>query len=117
MLTPVQDRKVRFALVGTGRISANHFGAMEQHNDRCEVVDVCDIDPVALAQAVEKTGAQGHTSLQGLLGKTTADAVILTTPSGLHPRQAIEVAQSGRHVVSEKPMATQWHEALATHQP
>lgn len=112
MLTPVQDRKVRFALVGTGRISANHFGAMEQHNDRCEVVDVCDIDPVALAQAVEKTGAQGHTSLQGLLGKTTADAVILTTPSGLHPRQAIEVAQSGRHVVSEKPMATQWHEAL-----
>jgi len=112
MLTPVQDRKVRFALVGTGRISANHFGAIEQHNDRCEVVDVCDIDPVALAQAVEKTGAQGHTSLQGLLGKTTADAVILTTPSGLHPRQAIEVAQSGRHVVSEKPMATQWHEAL-----
>lgn len=112
MLTPVQDRKVRFALVGTGRISANHFGAMDQHKDRCEVVDVCDIDPSALAQAVEKTGAQGHASLQALLAKTTADAVILTTPSGLHPRQAIEVAQSGRHVVSEKPMATQWHEAL-----
>lgn len=112
MLTPVLDRKVRFALVGAGRISANHFGAMDQHKDRCEVVDVCDIDPAALAQAVEKTGAQGHSSLQALLAKTTADAVILTTPSGLHPRQAIEVAQSGRHVVSEKPMATQWHEAL-----
>lgn len=112
MLTPAQDRKVRFALVGAGRISANHFGAMDQHKDQCEVVDVCDIDPAALAQAVEKTGAQGHSSLQALLAKTTADAVILTTPSGLHPRQAIEVAQSGRHVVSEKPMATQWHEAL-----
>lgn len=112
MLPPVQDRKVRFALVGAGRISANHFGAMDQHKDQCEVVDVCDIDPAALAQAVEKTGAQGHPSLQALLAKTTADAVILTTPSGLHPRQAIEVAQSGRHVVSEKPMATQWHEAL-----
>jgi len=112
MFTPVQDRKVRFALVGAGRISANHLSAMEQHSDRCEVVDICDIDPAALAQAVEKTGAQGHASLQGLLSETTADAVILTTPSGLHPRQAIEVAHAGHHVISEKPMATQWHEGL-----
>ena len=27
----ITDRKIRMALVGCGRIAANHFGAMEQH--------------------------------------------------------------------------------------
>lgn len=34
------------------------------------------------------------------------DAVILSTPSGLHPMQGIMAAEKGLHVVSEKPMAT-----------
>jgi UDP-N-acetyl-2-amino-2-deoxyglucuronate dehydrogenase len=38
--------------------------------------------------------------------------VILTTPSGLHPEQAIEVARAGKHVMTEKPMATRWHDGL-----
>jgi UDP-N-acetyl-2-amino-2-deoxyglucuronate dehydrogenase len=33
---------------------------------------------------------------------------VLATPSGLHPSQAIEAAASGRHVMTEKPMATRW---------
>jgi UDP-N-acetyl-2-amino-2-deoxyglucuronate dehydrogenase len=113
VLNPITDRKIRLALVGAGRISANHIGAIQQHADRCELVDVCDTDPAALAAAVEKTGATGHASLTGMLQSSQADAVILTTPSGLHPRQAIEVARSGRHVISEKPMATKWQDGLA----
>ena len=38
----ITDRKIRFALVGCGRIAQNHFAAMEKHADRCELVDVCD---------------------------------------------------------------------------
>ena len=38
---PITDRKIRFALVGCGRIAQNHFAAMEKHGDRCEIVDVC----------------------------------------------------------------------------
>ena len=102
---PITDRKIRFALVGCGRIAQNHFAAMEKHADRCEVVDVCDINPAALTAAVEKTGARGHSRLADLLKHTTADCVILTTPSGLHPMQAIEVAEAGKHVLVEKPIA------------
>ena len=111
--TPITGRTIRFALVGCGRIAQNHFAAIQTHASRCELVDVCDIDPVALAAAVEKTGARGHNSLSGLLEHTTADCVILTTPSGLHPAQAIEVAAAGRHVITEKPMATRWKEGRA----
>ncbi len=108
----ITDRKIRIALVGCGRISANHFGAMEQHAKHVELVDVCDVDTTALAQAVVRTKAKGHSNIAAMLKTTTADLVVLTTPSGLHPEQAIHVAQSGRHVMTEKPMATRWHDGL-----
>jgi UDP-N-acetyl-2-amino-2-deoxyglucuronate dehydrogenase len=73
---------------------------------------VCDVDPKALEAAAKLTGAKPFSNLTGLLADTTADIVILTTPSGLHPEQAIEVAAAGRHVMTEKPMATRWHDGL-----
>ncbi|MDS4016041.1 MAG: Gfo/Idh/MocA family oxidoreductase [Candidatus Accumulibacter sp.] len=108
----IDGRKIRLALVGCGRIARNHFAAIEQHDDRVELVDVCDINPEALAQAVEASGATGHASLDSLLATTSADLVVLTTPSGLHPEQTVQIAESGRHVMTEKPMATRWHDGL-----
>jgi UDP-N-acetyl-2-amino-2-deoxyglucuronate dehydrogenase len=108
----ITHRKIRFALVGCGRISKNHFDSIKQHADSAELVDVCDTDPAVLAKAVQVTGAAGHASLADLLRHTTADCVILTTPSGMHPQQTIEVARSGRHVLSEKPMATKWEDGV-----
>lgn len=112
MHSPITNRKIRFALVGCGRIANNHFGAIEKHAERCEVVDVCDIDAKALEAAVTRTGAKGYSSLTEMLKHTTADCVVLTTPSGLHPSQTIQVAESGRHVMTEKPMATRWKDGL-----
>ncbi|MEO2216692.1 hypothetical protein ABGV49_06430 [Chromobacterium vaccinii] len=31
VIPPIADRKIRFALVGCGRIANNHFGALEKH--------------------------------------------------------------------------------------
>src|SRR5215212_9176741 len=101
----VRDRKIRFALVGCGRISANHFDALDRHRERAELVGVCDIDPEALAQAQARTGAPGFRTLEALLAGSEPDIVILSTPSGLHADQAIQVAATGRHVMTEKPMA------------
>jgi len=109
---PIVERPVRFALVGCGRISANHFAALERHADRAELVAVCDNRPEALAAAVACTGARGFDSLAALLATDLADVVVLATPSGLHPRQAMAAARAGRHVVTEKPMATKWDEGM-----
>lgn len=109
---PIVDRKIRFALVGAGRIANNHFAAIERHADRAELVGICDVDEQALARAVQRTGAKGFRSLSGLLAGTNADIYVLTTPSGLHPDQTVEIAQAGRHVMTEKPMATRWHDGL-----
>lgn len=103
---PITDRKIRFALVGCGRIAQNHFAAIRQHEADAELVGVCDINPIALADAVKTTGAKGFASLSEMLADCDADVYVLTTPSGLHADQAIQVANSGKSVVTEKPMAT-----------
>jgi UDP-N-acetyl-2-amino-2-deoxyglucuronate dehydrogenase len=108
----ITDRKIRFALVGCGRISKNHIDSIAQHAAHAELVDVCDINPESLAAAVKSTGAYGHASIGQLLDKTNADCIILTTPSGLHPGQAIMSANAGKHVLSEKPMATKWEDGV-----
>ncbi len=109
----IKDRKIRVALVGCGRIATNHFLAIDRHAENLSLVDVCDVDAAALDLAVARTGATGHRSIEALLQNTTADMVILATPSGLHPSQTIQIAQSNRHVMTEKPMATRWHDGLA----
>jgi UDP-N-acetyl-2-amino-2-deoxyglucuronate dehydrogenase len=109
---PIQGRKVRFALAGCGRIAKNHFESIKKLADDAELVDVCDTDPAALQAAVTQTGARGHADFASMLAATEADCVVLTTPSGLHPRQCIEAAKAGFHVMTEKPMATRWQEGL-----
>ena len=109
---PITNRKIRFALVGCGRIAKNHFDSIKQHADQAELVSVCDIDPAALEAAATYTGAMPFANLDALLADSDADVVILTTPSGLHAQQAVQIAESGRHVMTEKPMATRWQDGL-----
>jgi UDP-N-acetyl-2-amino-2-deoxyglucuronate dehydrogenase len=111
--SPIADRKIRFAVVGCGRIAQSHFEALRKHGERAELVAVCDIDPAALERAAAATGAQAFDNLASLLDAGGVDCVVLTTPSGLHPSQAMQVARSGVHVMTEKPMATRWGDGLA----
>ena len=60
MSEPISDRKIKFALVGCGRISNNHFGSFEVLQEDCKLVTVCDTDPAALEAAVKHTGAKGY---------------------------------------------------------
>jgi UDP-N-acetyl-2-amino-2-deoxyglucuronate dehydrogenase len=104
------NRRIRVALVGCGRISKNHFSAVAGHGEDLELAGVCDTDPLRLAEASDRNCVPGYSTLSELLAHVDADVIILATPSGLHARQAIEAAEAGRHVVTEKPMATRWED-------
>ena len=107
---PITGRRIRFAVIGCGRISKNNIQALQQHAKDAEIVAVCDIDPGALETAKAATGAPGYLRLEDLLDKSNADAVVLATPSGLHAQQAMSAAAAGRQVITEKPMATRWQD-------
>ncbi len=108
----ITDRRIRFGVVGCGRIATNHFNAIKHHADRAELVAICDVDGQALDKAAMESRATPFRSLPELLQQSDADVVVLTTPSGLHPEQVIEVATAGKHAMTEKPMATRWHDGL-----
>lgn len=110
---PITDRKLRFALVGCGRIAQSHIEAVRRHADQAEMVAVCDTDAVALHNAAQATQAPGFESLTALLAGSRPDCVVLATPSGLHPQQVIEIAAAGIDAMTEKPMATRWSDGLA----
>jgi UDP-N-acetyl-2-amino-2-deoxyglucuronate dehydrogenase len=108
----IHNRKIHFALAGCGRISKNHFQAIEAHREHAELVAVCDPDPTALANAASETQAIPFLHYEEMLRDANADVIVLTTPSGLHPAQTIKAAQAKKHVVTEKPMATKFHDGL-----
>ena len=95
---------VRVALVGCGRISKNHFEAIAKV-DGMHVVAVADSDPARARAAGDAHGVPWFTSLTEMLAAVPSDLVSICTPSGVHPRQGIEAARAGRHVLTEKPMA------------
>ena len=94
---------VRVALLGCGRISKNHFEAIERVKG-IRLVAVADTD-LARAQAVgTERGVPAFASLEALLAAVPSDLVSICTPSGLHPQHGILAANAGRHVLTEKPM-------------
>jgi UDP-N-acetyl-2-amino-2-deoxyglucuronate dehydrogenase len=111
-LPPITGRRIRIAVVGCGRVSKNHFGAIEAHKEHLQLAAVCDVDPKVLAAHEAAHNVTGYPSLTELLRSADIDIVALSTPSGLHPAQAIEAAHAQRHIITEKPMATRWKDGL-----
>jgi UDP-N-acetyl-2-amino-2-deoxyglucuronate dehydrogenase len=112
MLPRIEHRKIRLAIVGCGRISKNHFESIRVHTADVELVAVCDVDPVVLSKHEKEKKVPGYLDLRQMLIKEDIDLIVLCTPSGFHPEQAIIGAEYGVNVMTEKPMATQWQEGL-----
>jgi 2-hydroxy-4-carboxymuconate semialdehyde hemiacetal dehydrogenase len=104
---------MRIALVGAGA-----FG--EKHLDALKVIDGVEVAVVVSASHEEATKlASKHgiedvsDSYEDVLKRDDVDAVILTTPTPLHGRQAIQAMDAGKHVEVEIPVADSWEEAQA----
>jgi UDP-N-acetyl-2-amino-2-deoxyglucuronate dehydrogenase len=112
LLPVIEGRRIRVAIVGCGRISRNHFLAIERHAVDIELVAICDINRDVLSEHVDRYRVPGYLRIDEMLQSASIDIVILCTPSGLHPDQTILAATHGVNVVTEKPMATRWRDGL-----
>ncbi len=112
ILPVIRGRMIRVGVVGCGRISKNHFSAINQFSHDLQLAAVCDVDAEVLAAHEQQYQVPGYRSLAEMLSGTALDLVVLATPSGLHPEQAIVAARHRVSVVTEKPMATRWDDGL-----
>jgi UDP-N-acetyl-2-amino-2-deoxyglucuronate dehydrogenase len=108
----VSDRKIRIAIVGCGRISKNHFGSIEQHQDNIELVSICDVQQDVLSEYEAKYKVKGYLDLEQMLENEKLDLVAICTPSGIHADQTEICAKYRVNVMTEKPMATRWNDGV-----
>jgi UDP-N-acetyl-2-amino-2-deoxyglucuronate dehydrogenase len=103
--------KIKFGLIGCGRISKNHFESISQIEDS-EIITCADCIEERAKTAAETYGVNSYyTDYIEMLDKEELDAVIICTPSGMHPDMGIEAAKRGLHVVTEKPMGIRLEDA------
>lgn len=105
-------QKIRFALLGCGRISQKHLDAVCELKSDIDLVAVCDQDKNQAKNVAQKYQCQFYTDYQALLANEKLDLIAICTPSGLHPQHGMQAAQKGIHVLTEKPMATNWVQAV-----
>ncbi|WMJ81176.1 Gfo/Idh/MocA family oxidoreductase [Clostridium sp. MB40-C1] len=106
-------KKLRFAIIGCGRISYKHVEGLVQNKDEAILVATCDVD-IEKAEAkkneyIEKIGESvklnTYEDYKEMLEKEDIDVVTIATESGYHPEIAIYCMKKGKHAVVEKPMA------------
>ncbi len=89
---------MKYVIIGTGNISKTYISAL-QSLPACELIGF-----------VSRSKTSGDNDYRLPCWPTLAevsrpfDAVIITTPNGLHHQSAIEAARLGKHVLVEKPL-------------
>jgi UDP-N-acetyl-2-amino-2-deoxyglucuronate dehydrogenase len=98
------DTPIRFGLVGAGAISSQHLEALDAIPE-ARIAVIASASEERARAAGQRWGVPWTTHLDALLARDDVDAVAISTPSGLHPGQALAALRSGKHVLVEKPIA------------
>ncbi|KMT22613.1 Gfo/Idh/MocA family protein [Clostridium cylindrosporum] len=105
--------KLKFAIIGCGRISYKHVEAIVNNYEEAELVAVCDVVPEKAeekkSQYINEIGKDANVSVyvdyKEILDKENIDVAAIATESGYHKDIAINCMKKGVHVIVEKPMA------------
>ena len=107
-------KKLKFAIIGCGRISYKHVEGLVENSDIAELVATCDVK-LELAQAKkneylermndESLKVSAYADYKEMLENEDIDVVTIATESGYHAEIGIYCMNKGKHIVVEKPMA------------
>ena len=98
--------KVRFGVVGTNNIT-DWVIAGGRQDERFELTAVCSRTAERAEEFAAKHGIpHTFTSLEEMAGSNVVDAIYIATPNCCHAEQAILCMNHGKHVLCEKPFAS-----------
>ncbi len=109
------QQPVRIAIVGAGIFAREaHVPAITALGDTFEIVAVCSRTRASAELLARQIGdrVQVETDLETLLARKDVDAVDLVMPIDTMPAAVRAALQSGKHVISEKPIAPDVAEGL-----
>ncbi len=96
---------VRVAILGAGAVSDYHHVPGLRLDPRAKVVAACDADPALLELRKKDWDIDWVTTdYREICRSDKVDAVIIATPNFTHRDMAVAAAESGKHVLCEKPL-------------
>ena len=100
------EKIISVGVIGIGNMGSAHVSAVGGGRiDGLRLAAVCDIDEERLKLCMEKNpGVKGYVDWHELVRDPELDAVIIAVPHPLHATIAMEALQSGKHVLTEKPV-------------
>ena len=106
-----KGRKLGVALLGLGRYSLNQLGPALRETKLCYLAGVVTGHPDkgekwAADYNLDKKNIYTYDNLERIADNKEIDIVYVVTPPALHPDFVVRAARAGKHVISEKPMAT-----------
>jgi predicted dehydrogenase len=104
----INRRKSHFnvAVIGAGGIGQDHLASFKLH-PAARVVALAEVSPVRGREAAEKFAVpELVTDYRKLLGRADIDVISVALPNYLHARVALDALRAGKHVMLDKPMAT-----------
>ena len=104
-------KKIRFGVIGTNNIT-DWVIAGGREDSRFELVAVCSRTQERADEFAAKHGIPyTFTSLEQMAESDLIDAVYIATPNYMHAKQSIACMNRGKHVLCEKPFASNAREA------
>ncbi|MXY51551.1 MAG: Gfo/Idh/MocA family oxidoreductase [Gammaproteobacteria bacterium] len=97
---------LRVAVLSRWHVHADQYAREVAANDRAEVALAWDERPDLGAQWAAKLGVPFEPDLSRLLTRDDIDAVTVTTPTDMHPDVMVRAAKAGKHIFTEKVLAT-----------
>lgn len=104
--------EIGFGIVGGGMIGAVQAAAIEQISG-AKLVAVCGQNEARTTEFAAKFGCASYTDYDQFLQHPGLQIVNVCTPSGTHAELGIRAAESGKHVLTEKPIETTLEKADA----
>lgn len=104
---------INIALLGTGRIAeVGYIPAIQQISDTNIISVLSRNEARGKAFAQKHQIKKSYVDLDELLQDKSLDAVIICTPDAMHEEQVIKSCRANKHVLCEKPMATDYQSCL-----
>jgi 2-hydroxy-4-carboxymuconate semialdehyde hemiacetal dehydrogenase len=104
---------MKILMIGQGAFGCKHLDAL-QNIDGVEVVSIVGGSEESTKAVAEKYAIPHYTTdLAEGLAQPGVEAAIITSPTPIHAKQAIEVMRAGKHVMIEIPMADTLADAQA----
>jgi len=102
-------KKVRILMVGAAFSADLHMDAYARSTDIAQIVAICDKDlkrVESLAQRYGLTDYAAYDDYEKAIEEVDCDLVDICLPNFLHHWAAMIAFKKGKHVISEKPLAT-----------